>query len=91
MIPSRIPARSRSRPPPSRRRRANQLYRLDEQDESRRAKFLASPSHRDGATNTVLNGMTGTNAPNTYAFFFANSTTMFVADANDGIQEWTLT
>ena len=34
--------------------------------------------------------MTATNAPNTYAYFFANPTTMFVADANDGIQEWTL-
>ena len=43
-----------------------------------------------GASNTVLNGMTATNAPNTYAYFFANSTTMFVADVIDGLQEWTL-
>ncbi len=42
-----------------------------------------------GATNTVLNGMNSTSAPNTYAYFFANPTTMFVADANVGIQEWT--
>ena len=34
--------------------------------------------------------MTATNAPDTYAFFFANNTTMFVADATDGLQEWTL-
>ncbi len=33
--------------------------------------------------------MTSSNAPDTYAFFFANSTTMFVADATDGLQEWT--
>ena len=65
--------------------------RLDEQEESRRAKFLASPAHCDGATDTVLNGMTSATAPDTYAFFFANPTTMFVADPTDGIQEWTLT
>ncbi len=34
--------------------------------------------------------MTSSNAPDTYAYFFANPTTLFVADANDGIQEWTL-
>ena len=34
--------------------------------------------------------MTTGTAPNTYAYFFANPTTLFVADANDGIQEWTL-
>ncbi|HEX4143090.1 MAG TPA: hypothetical protein VHY91_06040, partial [Pirellulales bacterium] len=43
-----------------------------------------------GASDTVLSGMTSSNAPDTYSFFFANPTTMFVADANDGIQEWTL-
>ena len=42
------------------------------------------------AAVTVLNGMTSSNAPNSFGFFFANPTTMFVADGNDGIQEWTL-
>ncbi len=42
------------------------------------------------AAVTVLNGMTSANAPNSFGFFFANSTTMFVGDATDGIQEWTL-
>ena len=43
-----------------------------------------------GATATILNGMTATTAPDSYGFFFANPTTLFVADANKGIQEWTL-
>ena len=46
-----------------------------------------------GATNTVLNGMdnnASADVPDTYAFFFANPTTMFVADATLGLQEWTL-
>jgi hypothetical protein len=42
------------------------------------------------ATATVLNGMTAGNVPNSYGFFFANPSTLFVADATDGIQEWTL-
>jgi len=41
-------------------------------------------------TVAVLSGMTGTNSPNPFAFFFANPTTLFVADGTDGIQEWTL-
>ena len=47
-----------------------------------------------GATNSVLNGMddnASVDVPDTYAFFFANPTTMFVADATLGLQEWTLT
>ena len=43
-----------------------------------------------GTTNAALNGMTSANSPSPFAFFFANSTTMFVADSTDGIQEWTL-
>ncbi len=42
------------------------------------------------SSSTVLNGMTATTSPDSYGFFFANPTTMFVADANLGIQEWTL-
>jgi len=34
--------------------------------------------------------MTATTAPNSFGFFFANPTTLFVADATDGLQEWTL-
>jgi hypothetical protein len=44
---------------------------------------------KKGPTAQVLPGMTATNAPETYAFFFVNPNTMFVADATDGIQEWT--
>jgi hypothetical protein len=40
-------------------------------------------------TGSTLPGMTSTTAPNTYAFLFANPNTMFVADANLGLQEWT--
>ena len=42
-----------------------------------------------GTTNTTLTGIYNATAPESYAFFFANPTTMFVADADDGIQEWT--
>ena len=42
-------------------------------------------------TGTILNGMTSAGAPDTYAFFFVDPNTMFVADATDGIQEWTQT
>jgi hypothetical protein len=41
------------------------------------------------ATVTVLPGMTNPTAPNSFDYFFANPTTLFVADATDGIQEWT--
>jgi hypothetical protein len=43
-----------------------------------------------GQTATLFSGMTATTAPDTYAYFFANPTTLFVADANLGLQEWTL-
>jgi len=44
---------------------------------------------KKGPTGQLLPGMTPSTAPDTYAFFFVNPNTMFVADANDGIQEWT--
>jgi autotransporter-associated beta strand protein len=40
------------------------------------------------AAASVLPGMT--TAANSFGFYFANSTTLFVADATVGIQEWTL-
>ena len=43
-----------------------------------------------GTKNTTLTGIYNATAPDSYAFFFANPTTMFVADADQGIQEWTL-
>jgi hypothetical protein len=43
-----------------------------------------------GQTTALLTGMTATTAPDTYASFFANPTTLFVADADLGLQEWTL-
>ncbi len=39
-------------------------------------------------TGSVLSGMTPAAAPSSYAFFFANPTTLFVADSTLGIQEW---
>ena len=40
----------------------------------------------------VLNGMNvGNNTPDTYAFVFVNPNTLFVADADLGLQEWTQT
>ncbi len=42
------------------------------------------------STNNPLNGMNPLNSPESFGYFFANPTTMFVADANLGIQEWTL-
>jgi PEP-CTERM motif len=40
------------------------------------------------ATTALLAGMSGSTAPSSYAFIFANPTTMFVADSTDGLQEW---
>ena len=70
---------------------ANQLYASTNKGSLGVQSFSPPLPTATGATSTVLNGMTTSNAPNTYAYFFANPTTMFVADANDGIQEWTLT
>ena len=42
-----------------------------------------------GSTNNSLTGMNNVTSPESYAYFFANPTTLFVADASDGIQEWT--
>ena len=52
--------------------------------------FASALPTATNSTNTTLTGMYGATAPESYAFFFANPTTMFVADAVDGIQEWTL-
>ena len=41
------------------------------------------------STNNVLINMSTFNSPDAYGYFFANPTTLFVADANDGIEEWT--
>ena len=40
-------------------------------------------------TGTNLGGMTSTSSPAPFGFFFANPTTLFVADGTLGIQEWT--
>ncbi len=41
------------------------------------------------ASLSNLSGMTSSTAPDPFAYFFANSSTLFVADGDDGIQEWT--
>ena len=50
-----------------------------------------SPAEPSGGkpSGSTLPGMTSTTAPNTYAFLFTNPNTMFAADANLGLQEWT--
>jgi len=47
----------------------------------------ALPTSTTTATN--LTGMSSTSSPAPFAFFFANPTTLFVADGSLGIQEWT--
>ncbi len=50
---------------------------------------IGSGTPTDGAQSaTLLNGMPGGTSP--FGFFFANPSTLFVADAALGIQEWTL-
>ena len=42
------------------------------------------------STNNSLNGMNTVGSPESFGYFFANSSTLFVADANLGLEEWTL-
>jgi len=67
----------------------NELYASSNKTNLGVEQFSPADPSSGKPTGTMLPGMNATTAPNTYAFLFTNPNTMFVADANLGLQEWT--